>query len=92
MDDAVVEVGGSGTAAIAAIQIKFVATHVVVGTKIGFSKAVVGLPNFYNVSAAWVQIETERPLNGWVLVADDGRLVDNGAVFFDFKVRIGVLI
>ena len=92
MVDAVVEVGSASTAAIAAIQIKVVATHVVVGAKIGFSKAVVGLPNFYDVSAAWVQIETERPLNGWVLVTDDGRLVDNGAIFFDFKVGIGVLI
>ena len=56
MVDAVVEVGSASTAAIAAIQIKVVATHVVVGAKIGLSIAVVGLPNFYDVSAAWVQI------------------------------------
>jgi hypothetical protein len=57
MVDAVVKVRGAGAAAIAAIQIEVVATHVVVGAKIGFAKAVVGLPDFDDIRTARVDIE-----------------------------------
>lgn len=92
MIDGVIEIGSACSTAVAAIQIEVMAAHVVVGAKIGFSVAVVGLPNFKNVGIVWVEIQVECPLNRWVLVANNGGLVIKLPIFKEFEIRIGIFV